>query len=88
MAQLKITCSKCGARMHIRKSVWKTPQFADLYCTCTNVECSETGVFNVTWSHAISPSGLETGGLLKALLERLRPDEKQMALDLLQGQPG
>lgn len=88
MAQLKITCSKCGARMHIRKSVWKTPQFADLYCTCTNVECSETGVFNVTWSHAISPSGLEGKGLIKALLERLRPDERQMALDLLQGHAG
>lgn len=86
MAQLKITCSKCGARMHIRKSVWKTTQFADLYCTCTNVECSETGVFNVTWSHAISPSGLEGKGLIKALLERLRPDERQMALDLLQAQ--
>ncbi|NXZ86280.1 ogr/Delta-like zinc finger family protein [Serratia fonticola] len=88
MAQLKITCAKCGARMHIRKTVWKTPEFADLYCTCTNVDCSKTGVFNVTWSHTISPSGLEGKGLIKALLERLRPDEKQLALDWLQGQPG
>jgi hypothetical protein len=66
----------------------ETPKFADLYCTCTNVGCSKTGVFNVTWSHTISPNGLEGKGLIKALLERLRPDEKQLALDWLQGHPG
>ncbi|ELI8129680.1 hypothetical protein RSF45_004359, partial [Yersinia enterocolitica] len=45
-------------------------------------------VYELTRSHTVSPSGLGDKGLIKALLERLRPDEKQIALDWLQGQPG
>ncbi|ESG72590.1 hypothetical protein SEEM1594_07615 [Salmonella enterica subsp. enterica serovar Muenchen str. baa1594] len=30
-----------------------------------------------------SPSDLQTDGVVKALLQRLKPDEKQMALDIL-----
>ncbi len=87
MATIKVFCTACGARLHNRKSVWQAPQLANLYYTCTNVECSETSVYELTRSHTISPSGLGDNGFIKAVLDRLRPDERQMAMDLLQNQP-
>jgi hypothetical protein len=86
MRIFKINCPECSAPAIIRKTEWKNKQLADLYCACSEVECGHTFVFNATFSHSLSPSGLTGNKLVKALLERLRPDEKQYALDLLQGQ--
>lgn len=86
MASIKVFCPTCGSRMHNRRTVWQTSQYAELYYTCTNVECSETSVYELTQHHVISPSGLTKNGFIKTLLDRLRPDEKQFALDLLQCQ--
>ncbi|MBH3016010.1 ogr/Delta-like zinc finger family protein [Serratia ureilytica] len=88
MATLKINCPTCGARMHNRKTTWLTPIFARQYFTCSNVECSETSVYELTRQHVISPSGLSESGLIKTLLDRLRPEDKQLALELLQAQAG
>lgn len=87
MRVFKVQCVVCGDPAIIRKSEWKDRKVADLYCACSNVDCGHTFVFNATYSHALSPSGLTSSTLVKALLERLKPDERQMALDLLQGQP-
>ncbi|BEM82125.1 transcriptional regulator [Serratia marcescens] len=86
MRIFKIHCPECDAPAIIRKTEWKNKQLADLYCACTEVECGHTFVFNATFSHSLSPSGLTGNKLVKALLERLKPDERQFALDLLQGQ--
>ncbi|AIJ10587.1 hypothetical protein [Edwardsiella anguillarum] len=40
-------------------------------------------MMNLTYSHTLVPSGLQSG-VLKLLFERLGPEEKQMALELLQ----
>ena len=85
MRLFKISCPECDAPAIIRKSEWKSKHLADLYCACSEVECGHTFVFNATYSHTLSPSGLTGNGLVKALLERLKPDERQFALDLLQG---
>ncbi|NHB87176.1 ogr/Delta-like zinc finger family protein [Photorhabdus tasmaniensis] len=87
MRVFKIHCPECHAPAIIRKTEWKDKKVADLYCACTEVECGHTFVFNATYSHTLSPSGLTGNQLVKTLLERLRPEEKQMALDLLQRQP-
>ncbi|HAX1672432.1 TPA: transcriptional regulator, partial [Escherichia coli] len=50
---------------------------------CTRLECGHTWVMNLTYSHTLVPSGLDNG-VLKLLIERMRPEEKQMALELLQ----
>ena len=86
MRVFKIKCPECGQPAIIRKSDWKDKKLADLYCACTEVECGHTFVFNVSFSHTLSPSGLSGNKLVKALLERLKPDERQLALDLLQTQ--
>lgn len=86
MRLLKIKCPACSAPAVIRKTSWKHPELADVYCACTRVECGKTWVSNLTYSHGLSPSGLTESNLVKELLARLRPEEKQMALNLLQSQ--
>ncbi|OAT23291.1 hypothetical protein M977_00766 [Buttiauxella gaviniae ATCC 51604] len=41
---------------------------------------------NMTFSHTLSPSGLTGNKLVKFLIDRLKPDEQQLARDLLNGQ--
>ena len=86
MRRQKIKCRCCGAQAIIQKTVWKTDNydFADAYYRCTRLECGHTWVMNLTYSHTLVPSGLQSG-VLKLLIERLGPEEKQMALELLQG---
>ncbi|HAT5009351.1 ogr/Delta-like zinc finger family protein [Serratia sp. PGPR-27] len=88
MRIFKIHCPECDAPAIIRKTEWKNKQLADLYCACTEVECGHIFVFNSTFSLPLSPSGLTGNNLVKALLERLKPNERQFALDLLQSQAG
>ncbi|WP_279050082.1 ogr/Delta-like zinc finger family protein [Cedecea davisae] len=87
MRVFKVNCPECGSAAVIRKTDWKDnpKKYADLYCACSEVECGHTFVFNVMFSHTLSPSGLTGNKLVKFLLERLKPDEKQFALDLLSG---
>lgn len=86
MRVFKIKCPECGSPAIIRKSDWKDKKLADLYCACTEVECGHTFVFNAHFSHTLSPSGLTGNKLVKFLIDRLKPEERQFALDLLNGQ--
>ncbi|EOC9731190.1 ogr/Delta-like zinc finger family protein [Enterobacter kobei] len=83
MRVFKIKCPECGQPAIIRKSDWKDKKLADLYCACTEVECGHTFVFNASFSHTLSPSGLTGNRLVKFLIDRLKPEERQFALDLL-----
>lgn len=85
MRIFKINCPECGSPANIRKSDWKDKKLADLYCACSEVECGHTFVFNATFSHSLSPSGLTGNKLVKFLIDQLKPSEKQLALELLQG---
>ncbi|EBB0158280.1 transcriptional regulator [Salmonella enterica] len=86
MRVFKIKCPECDSPAIIRKSDWKDKKLADLYCACTEVECGHTFVFNAQFSHTLSPSGLTGNKLVKFLIDRLKPEERQFALDLLNGQ--
>lgn len=86
MRVFKIRCPEYGSPAIIRKSDWKDKKLADLYCACSEVECGHTFVFNVSFSHTLSPSGLTGNKLVKFLIDRLKPEERQFALDLLVGQ--
>ena len=86
MRIFKINCPECGSPAIIRKSDWKDRKLADVYCACAEVNCGHTFVFTTTFSHSLSPSGLTGNNLVKLLLEKLKPDERQLALDLLQPQ--
>lgn len=79
------TCHDCGCRAIIERTVWKTENktdVANLYVRCTNLECGHTWVENVTYSHTLVPSALKDS-VVRLLLDRLKPEERQMALDLL-----
>ncbi|WP_247649069.1 ogr/Delta-like zinc finger family protein [Enterobacter bugandensis] len=78
-------CPECGQPAIIRKSDWKDKKLADLYCACTEVECGHTFVFNASFSHTLSPSGLTGNKLVKFLIDRLKLEERQFALNLLNG---
>ncbi|HFW3090566.1 TPA: ogr/Delta-like zinc finger family protein [Salmonella enterica subsp. enterica serovar Reading] len=79
------TCRYCGCRAVIAHTEWKTENktdVANLYVRCNNLECGHTWVENVTYSHALVPSALKDG-VVRLLIDRLKPEERQMALDLL-----
>lgn len=86
MRVFKIKCPECGSPAIIRKSDWKNRKLADLYCACSEVECGHTFVFCASYSHQLSPSGLTGNKLVKFLIEQLKPEERQIALDLLNSQ--
>lgn len=83
MRVFNIKCPECGQPAIIRKSDWKDKKLADLYCACTEVECGHTFVFNASFSHTLSPSGLTGNKLVKFLIDRLTPEERQFTLELL-----
>ncbi|MGL4925632.1 MAG: ogr/Delta-like zinc finger family protein [Plesiomonas shigelloides] len=85
MRRQKAVCHICQAPAHIHKTVWKTDRYADVYYRCSRLECGETWVMNLSYSHTLVPSGLDNS-IIKMLIERMRPDERQMALELLQHQ--
>lgn len=84
MRVLKITCPDCQAKAIIRKTNRKHPELSDIYCQCSDVECGHTFVMNLTFSHTLSPSARSGNALLKKLIGLITPEERQMALDLLQ----
>ncbi|MGT3278619.1 ogr/Delta-like zinc finger family protein [Yersinia enterocolitica] len=78
-------CCGCGARAIIEKTAGKTDDYADVYYRCTRLECGHTWVMNLAYSHTLVPSGLQNG-MPKFFIGRMRPEEKQLALELLQVQ--
>lgn len=84
MRILKINCKECGEAAIIRKNARKHPELSDLYCMCSNVECGHTFVLNLTFSHTLSPSALTGKWLVNTLLGLIKPEDKQLALELLQ----
>ncbi|HEJ9057264.1 TPA: ogr/Delta-like zinc finger family protein [Serratia fonticola] len=85
MRVLKVYCPECGENAIIRKTYRKDKKLSDLYCACSDVECGHTFVMNMTFSHTISPSAKAGSNLVRSILSLLKPDDRQMALDLLQG---
>ncbi|ECF0263759.1 transcriptional regulator [Salmonella enterica subsp. enterica serovar Java] len=82
---MKIECPACHCRAAVRKTAWQddAKTLAVVYCTCTNSDCNMRFTLNLSDLRVISPSDLQTDGVVKALLQRLKPDEKQMALGIL-----
>lgn len=84
---LKVQCPFCRSKAVNRKTAWPVPgQLAQLYYTCTNIDCSATFRFNLENLHIITPSGLNRDNLVIELIKRLNPSEKQLALELLEAQ--
>lgn len=84
MRVLKIQCTECGSKAIIRKTNRKHRELADIYCSCTDVECGHTFVMNLTFSHTISPSAKTGDQMLQKLFTGLSQEQRQMALQLLQ----
>ena len=83
MRIMKMTCPECLADATIRKTNRKHPQLADVYCSCTNIECGHTFVMSVSFSHTISPSALKGQGRVKELIDALPEQDRDKALELL-----
>lgn len=82
---LRIKCPACHCKAVIRKTAWQddAKTLAVVYYTCTNSDCNMRFTYYLGNLRITSPSDLQTDGVVKALLQRLKPDEKQMALDIL-----
>ncbi|EEU3707068.1 ogr/Delta-like zinc finger family protein, partial [Escherichia coli] len=79
----KARCPDCGAPAVIRKTDWKTPELADLYCACSDVECGHTFVCTMTFSHTLSPGARSGRNMVKFLVDAMRPEDRRYALELL-----
>jgi len=84
MRVLKIECPECGSKAVIRKTNRKHKELADIYCSCSDVECGHTFVMNLTFSHTLSPSAKKGDLLLQQVISSMSPLQKQIALELLQ----
>ncbi|EFU2037324.1 TPA: ogr/Delta-like zinc finger family protein [Escherichia coli] len=83
MRIFKTRCPDCGAPAVIRKTDWKTPELADLYCACSDVECGHTFVCTMTFSHTLSPGARSGRNMVKFLVDAMRPEDRRYALELL-----
>ncbi|HFO7194639.1 TPA: ogr/Delta-like zinc finger family protein [Escherichia coli] len=83
MRIFKARCPGCGAPAVIRKTDWKTPELADLYCACSDVECGHTFVCTMTFSHTLSPGARSGRNMVKFLVDAMRPEDRRYALELL-----
>ncbi|EJT1375912.1 ogr/Delta-like zinc finger family protein [Escherichia coli] len=83
MRIFKARCPDCGAPAVIRKTDWKTPELADLYCACSDVECGHTFVCTMTFSHTLSPGACSGRNMVKFLVDAMRPEDRRYALELL-----
>ncbi|MCD4412004.1 ogr/Delta-like zinc finger family protein [Escherichia coli] len=83
MRIFKARCPDCGAPAVIRKTDWKTPELADLYCACSDVECGHTFVCTMTFSHTLSPGARPGRNMVKFLVDAMRPEDRRYALELL-----
>ncbi|EFA9081678.1 ogr/Delta-like zinc finger family protein [Escherichia coli] len=83
MRIFKARCPDCGAPAVIRKTDWKTPELADLYCACSDVECGHTFVCTMTFSHTLSPGVRSGRNMVKFLVDAMRPEDRRYALELL-----
>ncbi|EEV7741003.1 ogr/Delta-like zinc finger family protein [Escherichia coli] len=83
MRIFKARCPDCGAPAVIRKTDWKTPELADLYCACSDVECGHTFVCTMTFSHTLSPGARSGRNMVKFLVDAIRPEDRRYALELL-----
>ncbi|MEG2692082.1 MAG: transcriptional regulator [Hafnia sp.] len=86
MRVLKVSCPVCDAKAKNYGTHWQNEFLANLYYICTNPKCNMRFGFCLDSFRVISPSDLRSDGVVKALLQRLNPEEKQMALELLQHQ--
>ncbi|CNI46354.1 ogr/Delta-like zinc finger family protein [Yersinia pekkanenii] len=53
MATLKVKCPTCNAIMYRRQVIQQSNNATNMYYTCSNVECGETGLYNLSLSHAV-----------------------------------
>lgn len=74
-----ITC-KCGHKGRINDSKKHSADFVTLYCNCLDPLCGHRWVSNLTFSHTVSPSALDSERLL---FDRLRALPKQQVRELL-----
>lgn len=83
MRLFMVHCGKCEGRAHIKKTNWLTPEVGTIYCACTNVECGHTFTMSISFSHTLSPSALDTDGVVKTLIDCLSPEQRKEAAHIL-----
>ncbi|YCO01541.1 Ogr/Delta-like zinc finger protein [Vibrio sp. VNB-15] len=74
---MRVLCPECGSKSIIQKSNRISPNYTDLYCSCSDPECGHSFVMNLTFSHTLSPSAKTTSQLAFHLFKALEPDQRK-----------
>lgn len=65
---MRVFCSECGNKALINKTNRISDGYANLYCSCTNVDCGHRFVSTLAFSHSLSPSALNRSDAIKTIL--------------------
>lgn len=76
---MRVVCPSCLEKALIKSRTSFSAEVSDLYCQCTNVDCSHSFVMKLGFSHTISPSKSQADDKLLSLLEEL-PEQKRQQL--------
>lgn len=74
---MRVLCTVCGKKAVIGKTDRLSVGCANLYCSCTDPECSHTFVVNMSFSHTLSPSSKIASEVVTALARSLSPDQRK-----------
>jgi hypothetical protein len=73
---LLIHCPHCKAKAVTTSSDQQTDTVKRLYCSCSNEKCRWSGVFNLSYSHDISPPVGSDKAQAQAVMARLSPQDR------------
>ena len=72
-------CNECGGKARIRSSKTLSENVRDLYCQCTDVQCSHSFVMTLSFTRTISPSRKQADRLLfDNLVQLSRAEQTEM----------
>lgn len=74
---MRVLCPVCGQRAIIGKNNRLSLQHCDLYCSCSDPVCGWSGVFNLSYSHTLSPSAKDNHELLRMLINAMAPEQRK-----------
>lgn len=82
---MRVYCKDCHGKARIGTREEVSIEFVKLYCQCLDPRCGATFVMNLSYSHALRPSGAAIDQLLFDRLRELPLSRQRQLFDQLGG---
>jgi len=74
---MRVTCPYCDNKSIISSSNILSSKVKDLYCTCTNKECSSSFVVTLAFKHVLSPPITTINEMALNMVNNMSLEEKK-----------